>query len=63
MNIIAKGEKTTATCKCCDDYKMNAQFYKWYSPFDGNLLYDRICRKCAKRELGSKNKKAHEKLL
>ena len=61
--IIEKGIKTTGKCKCCDTYKMNAQFYKWYSPFDGRLIYDMICSKCAKRELGSKNVKKHKELL
>ena len=62
MKTIQKGLKTTGVCKCCGDYKMNAQFYKWYSPFDNRLIYDMICFKCANREFGSKNVKALREL-
>ena len=63
MKIIVKGIKKTGKCECCGDYKMNSQTYKWYSLFDSKLLHEHICLKCAKRELGSKNKKAHKELL
>ena len=63
MKIIVKGIKKTGKCECCGDYKMNFQTYKWYSLFDSELLLEHICKKCAKRELGSKNKKAHKELL
>ncbi len=63
MDAIEKSVKATGKCKCCETYKMNSQWYKWYSMFDGRLLLDMICKKCAKRELGNKNKQAHKKLL
>ena len=63
MKIIVKGIKKTGKCECCGDYKMNFQTYKWYSLFDSKLLCEHICSKCAKRELGSKNKKAHKEIL
>jgi hypothetical protein len=63
MKLIEKGLKTTGKCKCCGDYKMNSQFYKWYSIFDGHLIYDMICKRCARRELGSKNLKKHKEIL
>ena len=63
MKIIVKGIKKTGRCECCGDYKMNFQTYKWYSLFDSKLLCEYICLKCAKRELGSKNKKAHKEML
>jgi len=63
MHTIVKDKKITGECECCGDYKMNFQSYKWYSLFDGKLLFNHICKKCAKRELGSKNIKAHKELL
>ena len=63
MELVQKGKKITGKCECCGDYKMNFQSYKWYSAFDGRLLCEHICKKCATRELGSKNKKAHRRLL
>tara|TARA_E500000331_G_scaffold356841_1_gene416457 strand:+ start:2213 stop:2338 length:126 start_codon:yes stop_codon:yes gene_type:complete len=39
------------------------QWYRWYSLFDGRLLLDQICKDCAKRELGTKNKKDWDKYL
>ena len=63
MKVIIKGKKITGKCECCGDNKMNFQTYKWYSLFDSKLLCEHICLKCAKRELGSKNKKAHKELL
>ena len=63
MKIIVKGIKKTGKCECCGDYKLNFQTYKWYSLFDSKLLCEHICLKCAKRELGSKNKKAHREML
>tara|TARA_Y100000310_G_scaffold336027_1_gene419530 strand:+ start:92 stop:280 length:189 start_codon:yes stop_codon:yes gene_type:complete len=62
MKIIEKGIKTSGKCKCCGNYKMKSQFYKWYSPFDNRLIYDMICIKCAKREFGSKRAKAFKEL-
>lgn len=63
MKVIVKGIKLTGKCECCGDYKMNFQSYKWYSLFDDRLLCEHICKKCAKRELGSKNLKSHKELL
>ena len=63
MNWIVKGKKITGKCECCGTYKMNFQTYKWYSLFDNRLLLEHICKKCAKRELGNKNKKAHKEIL
>ena len=63
MDWIVKGKKITGKCECCGTYKMNFQTYKWYSLFDSRLLLEHICLKCAKRELGSKNKKAHKEIL
>jgi len=62
MKIIEKGIKITGKCKCCSDYKINTQWYKWHSPFDGRLIYDMICKKCAIREIGSKNVKKLKEL-
>ena len=56
MKLINKNFKGSGKCKSCDDYKMNSMWYKWYSPFDGRLIFDMICRKCAQREIGSKRK-------
>ena len=63
MDCIEKIGKQEGKCKSCDAYSLNSMWYKWYSLFDGRLLLDMICKKCAKRELGSKNKKEHERLL
>ena len=64
MEIIKKANKETGLCLCCGDmsYKV-VQFYKWYSIYSGDLLLEKICKKCAKRELGTKNKKAWEEYL
>ena len=43
-------------CQCCNDYKMKAPFYEWYSEITKKLI-GVICRKCAIREMfGSKCK-------
>ncbi|MBA95814.1 MAG: hypothetical protein CMP21_08880 [Rickettsiales bacterium] len=61
---IKKINKDTGVCLCCGDVSIRVvQWYEWYSIFDGRLLLEKICKKCAKRELGSKNKKAWEKYL
>ena len=60
--MIKKNIKTSGKCKCCGDYKMKAMWYKWYSDYDSRLVYDMICKRCAKRELGSKNLKRHKEL-
>tara|TARA_R100000808_G_C2095455_1_gene114301 strand:- start:388 stop:600 length:213 start_codon:yes stop_codon:yes gene_type:complete len=63
MKLIEKNRKASGNCKCCGDYKMNSMWYKWYSLMTGELLFDMICKKCAKRELGNKRKDLHERLL
>ena len=43
-------------CQCCNDYKMKAPFYEWFSLITKSFI-GIICRKCAVRELfGSKYK-------
>ena len=56
MKVIEKNFKGIGKCKCCGAYKMNSTWYKWYSPFDGRLIHDIICIRCAQREIGSKRK-------
>ena len=61
---IKKGHKKIGTCLACAKGTMKSvQWYEWYSLFNGELLLDQICKECAKRELGSKNKKAWDKYL
>ena len=65
MDIIKKRKlKSSGTCHCCDKmYVGQVNWYKWYSIFNGKLLLEKICKACAKRELGSKNKKGWDKHL
>tara|TARA_R100000808_G_C2076829_1_gene102202 strand:- start:397 stop:588 length:192 start_codon:yes stop_codon:yes gene_type:complete len=62
--IIKKGIKGSGLCLCCGNvsYK-NVQWYEWYSPFNNKLLLEKICKSCAKRELGTKNKKRWDECL
>lgn len=58
--ISKRDKKETGKCCACGTYKMNAQFYDWYShPCISKLLQDKyhgkICIKCAKREAGTKH--------
>ena len=46
MKLINKNFKGSGKCKSCDDYKMISM---WFSHFDGRLIYDMICWKCAQR--------------
>ena len=56
--LLPRGKKETRTCYSCGDYKMSAKFYEWYHhpglKFMGNDIIGIICRKCAKREAGSR---------
>ena len=61
---IVKSHSGFGNCKACGKGKINMQqWYRWYSLFDGRLLLDQICKDCAKRELGTKNKKGWDEYL
>ena len=65
MKIIEKRlGKSSGTCHCCDKMFIGqVNWYKWYSLVSGKLLLEKICKACAKRELGSSNKKDWDKYL
>ena len=45
-------------CQCCNNYKIKAPFYEWFSDIRVKLIRI-ICRKCAIRELfGTKYKQS-----
>ena len=62
-HIVKRTFKELIKCEACGSYPDRpVQMYDWYSLFDGSYNA-RICRKCAIREIGPKNKKAQEKIL
>tara|TARA_B100000965_G_C19594018_1_gene759292 strand:+ start:2639 stop:2848 length:210 start_codon:yes stop_codon:yes gene_type:complete len=64
FQLIKKSFKKIGTCLACSKSSFKSvQWYEWYSLIDGKLLLDQICKDCAKRELGSKNRKGWEKYL
>ena len=65
MGIIEKKlNKDSGVCLCCGkSFIGKVNWYKWFSPHSGKLLLDKICKDCAKRELGSRNKKGWDKYL
>ena len=65
MSIIEKRlSKSSGTCHCCNKMFIGqVNWYKWLSIMSGEVLLEKICKACAKRELGSKNKKDWDKYL
>tara|TARA_Y100001963_G_scaffold63728_1_gene88750 strand:+ start:5798 stop:6007 length:210 start_codon:yes stop_codon:yes gene_type:complete len=64
FQLIKKSHKKIGTClSCAKGTLKSVQWYAWYSPYNGELLLDQICKECAKREIGSKNKKGWERYL
>ena len=64
MNVIEKANKGTGLCLCCGDMSFRVvQWYRWNSILSGEMLLEKICKKCAKRELGTKNKKDWDRYL
>ena len=61
MTIIKKTNKGTGVCLSCR--KLNVSIVQWYNPYTDKILLEKICKSCAKRELGSKNKKGWDECL
>ena len=61
-HVIKRIFKELEKCGACGSYPSKPTFmYDWYSLYDGGYN-DKICKKCAIREIGPKNKKLHEYL-
>ena len=51
---IKKISKGYGVCMACGKHYNRTDWYSWHSLFDGSLIHEKICKKCAKREAGSK---------
>jgi hypothetical protein len=61
-HVIKRIFKELEKCGACGSYPSKPTFmYDWYSLYDGGYN-DKICKKCAIREIGPKNKRLHEYL-
>ena len=54
-NQIEKRYKGAGRCMACDKPYTRTTWFAWYSLFDGELISENICKKCANREVGRKH--------